>query len=468
MNEFDYLAKAKKNMEKEKYYEVIFLCDKALNINKNLPEAYSFRGNAKYNLGQYDVAIADFSEAIKFDPEDAEHYYDRSWAYCNMDKYEDAIIDITKALEIEPQTSLYYCCRGRFEYWDRRYKEAIIDLTKGIELKPNENRYIFRANCYMELEEFDCALADFNAAIEINPEYARTYYRRGLLYEKFEQLENAEKDFKKAIEINPKYDDAMIELGLVRIELGKKDAMKYFNKAIKAYSCSDNYCWKIRARQNILAREDMLTKLSAGEFVQYNCDENKIFNDAQAQEDLKDLNKAIALYPEKIILYEMRVERYRHLKDYKNAISDYNFLIENNPENYQNYKMRAFCYERIGLYKEALEDCKKSIELNNGCADIIIFKICSLANYKLGNYEKALTDFNKTLELKEEIETYYYRGLVNYKLRNFRQSYEDFKKALEIKPDVELKYDKKIPLLIKIFLNKKKNKNNPIGLYQII
>ena len=42
MNEFDYLAKAKKNMEKEKYHEVISFCDKALKINNNLPEAYSF------------------------------------------------------------------------------------------------------------------------------------------------------------------------------------------------------------------------------------------------------------------------------------------------------------------------------------------------------------------------------------------------------------------------------------------
>ena len=60
MNEYDYLAKAKKNMEKEKYHEVISLCNKALKINSDLPKAYSFRGTARYELGEYKTAADDF------------------------------------------------------------------------------------------------------------------------------------------------------------------------------------------------------------------------------------------------------------------------------------------------------------------------------------------------------------------------------------------------------------------------
>ena len=59
MNEFDYLAKAKNNMEKAKYHEVISLCGKALKINSELPDAYDFRANAKYEIGEYDSAIDD-------------------------------------------------------------------------------------------------------------------------------------------------------------------------------------------------------------------------------------------------------------------------------------------------------------------------------------------------------------------------------------------------------------------------
>ena len=65
MNEYDYLAKAKHKMKKEDYHEVISLCDKALKLNEDLPEAYDFRGNAKYELGEYDDALEDFDELIK-------------------------------------------------------------------------------------------------------------------------------------------------------------------------------------------------------------------------------------------------------------------------------------------------------------------------------------------------------------------------------------------------------------------
>lgn len=473
MNEFDYLAEAKTNMEIADYSAVISLCDKALKINKNLPEAYSFRGNAKYELEEYDEAVDDFSAAIDKEPEVSEHYYDRSWAYHYMDKDDEAILDINKAIELNPQISYYYYDKGRFEYWLDRYREAIVSLTKGIELKPTENKYIFRANCYMELGEFDFALSDYNSAIKIDPEFATAYYRRGILYKRTEQLKKAEEDFLKALELNEEDYDAMIELGFIRIQAGKKDAIKYFNKAIKVKPSSDNYYWRVKARQRILIREDSVAKLSAGKFAECNYSEDVIFNKKQASDDVKDLNKAIKLDSDSKTLHQMRADRLVTLQEYSKAIEDYNFLTEKYSDNHSNYKMRAFCNLRIGLYQEALDDCKKSVELNDGCADVIIFGTRGLANYKLGNFEKALTDFNQRLDIEDDAETYYFRGLTNYRLKNYKKSFADFKKVLEINPDIESEYDEKIPAAIKFAMSfgkgfsQKKNNNAPIGLCQL-
>ena len=470
MNEYDYLAKAKNNMEKEKYHEVISLCNKALKINKELAEAYSFRGNANYELGKYKDAAEDFTHAIEQEPNEAEHYYDRSWAYYYMDEHENAFVDINKALELKPDCSGYYYDKGRFEYWSDRNLEAITDLTKGIELKPTENKYLFRGNCHFELEEYDLAIKDYSSAIEINPEFYKAYYNRGYLYRRIDQFDNAEKDLKKAIKLYPQHDEAMIELGFVYIEMGKKNALKYFNSAIKTNPCAKNYYWKVRARQKMLARKTSLEHISKEKFAE-SYDENKIYNKKQAQEDLKDLNKAIVLDSKYENLYEMRVKRLLFLREYKKAIQDYTFLIESSPKEHLNYTMRAFCHERIGEYTKALKDCEQSVELNDGCADVIIFGTRGLANYKLGKIEKALTDFNQTLEIEDDTETYYYRGLANYKLRFFKRALSDFKKALKQKPDIESKYSEKIPFLIKImiFFSSEYDKNEaPIGLNNII
>lgn len=466
MNEYDYLAKARNNMEKENYHEVISLCNEALKINKDLPEAYDFRGNAKYELGEYDDALTDFDELIKREPNDDEHYYDRSWAYCNMQKYADAIVDINKALEIS-KCSLYYYDKGRFEYWGDRYKEAVNDLTKGIEMTPTENKYIFRGNSYMELEEYDKALSDFNTAIEIEPESHRAYYRRGVLYKRLELLEKAEKDFKKAIELCPNDDDAMIKLGYLRIELGKKDGMKYFNKALKVNPCADNYYYKVYARADILKRQNDIENMMSGKAVNDEKSVLIIFNEEQAKEDLKDLNKALALEPDDITCLRLRITRYNYLGQYDKALEDCETLTELDPNNERWYLSRAYSKHNTGDYTGAIEDIDTYLSMIIGTGDDFMYYIRGTSNYELGEFQTAINDLTKGLAIEETAELYYYRGLTNYKLKNFVQSYKDFKKSMELNPDIESETVYNIPKLIKIFIRKKKTNTAPIGLVQM-
>lgn len=473
MNEYDYLAKAKKNMEKEKYHEVISFCDKALKINNDLPEAYSFKGNALYNLGEYNDAAESFSHAIEKEPDEAEHYYDRSWSYCNMDKYEDSIIDINKALEIEPKTSVFYYDRGRFEYWAERYKDAVVSLTRGIELKPTENKYLFRANSYMALEEYDLALADFNSSIEIDPEFAKAYFRRGILYKKMELLENAAKDFKKAIELDPKYDDAMTELGFIHIQMGKKDAMKYFNKAIKINPCVENYFSRVAARAEILKRQNAIENFASGKVTKDDCYADCTFNEKQAKDDIKDLDKAIAFEPEDAYYYRLRVSRYNYLKQYENALADSEKLLELEPDDKKLNLEIAYCKFYTGKFAQAIEGIDAYLKMVDGLGDDFLYQTRGNANYELGNFEEALKDLSKSLVLKETADSYYYRGLVNFRLQHFIKSYKDFKKALELNPEIESTADYEIPKVIKFAIsfmeefNQKKDSDTPIGLCQM-
>ncbi len=473
MNEFDYLAKAKDKMQDEKYNEVISLCDKALKINNKLPEAYSFRGNARYNLGEYDTAADDFSHAIEQEPDDADHYYDRSWSYCNMDKLEDAIVDMNKAIEIKPKISYFYYDKGRFEYWADRYKDSVVTLTKGIELKPTENKYIFRGNSYMELGMFDLALADFNSAVEFAPDCARAYFRRGILYKRMEQLEKAEKDFKKAIELNPEFDNAMIELGFIMIQMGKKGAMKHFNDAIKINPCAGNYFLRVAARAEMLKRENAIENFASGKVTKDDCYADCTFNEKQAKDDIKDLDKAIAFEPEDAYYYRLRVSRYNYLKQYENALADYEKLLELEPDDEELHFAIAYGKYNTDKFADAIEGIDAYLKMVDGLGDDFLYQTRGNANYELGNFEDALKDLSKSLVLKETAESYYYRGLTNYKLKHFIQSYKDFQKTLELNPEIESITNYEIPKVIKFAISfmeefgQKKNSDTPIGLSQM-
>ncbi len=69
---------------------------KAIELDPRLINAYSFRGNAYFNLGDYKQAIRDYNKAIKLSPLDREYayiYYNRGNVYYMLGDHQQAIRD---------------------------------------------------------------------------------------------------------------------------------------------------------------------------------------------------------------------------------------------------------------------------------------------------------------------------------------------------------------------------------------
>ena len=52
-------------------------------------------------------------------------------------------------------------------------------------------------------DDYERAIADYNRTIEFNPNYAETYYNRGLVYDIKGEINRAIVDYNRAIELNP-------------------------------------------------------------------------------------------------------------------------------------------------------------------------------------------------------------------------------------------------------------------------
>ena len=60
---------------------------------------------------------------------------------------------------------------------------AIEDYNKAIDLDPEDARtYTNRGNAYRDIGDFGAAIEDYNKAIDLDPEDARFYTNRGLAY----------------------------------------------------------------------------------------------------------------------------------------------------------------------------------------------------------------------------------------------------------------------------------------------
>lgn len=81
-------------------------------------------------------------------------------------------------------------------------KESIAHFNEAIRLKPDFGRaYVFRADNYFELGEFEQAIADYTKAIELGEGSADVYKKRGLSYRQLKMYDEAIEDFSKQIEM---------------------------------------------------------------------------------------------------------------------------------------------------------------------------------------------------------------------------------------------------------------------------
>lgn len=74
-------------------------------------EEYFQRGLEKYEQGLLEEAIAEWTEAIRLDPNDTASYVNRGIAKSELGDNLGAILDFDKAIELDPNNALAYGCR---------------------------------------------------------------------------------------------------------------------------------------------------------------------------------------------------------------------------------------------------------------------------------------------------------------------------------------------------------------------
>ena len=84
---------------------------------------------------------------------------------------------------------------------EKKYKEALDCYSKAIELDPNNPiLYSNRSAMYLNLTEYDQAIADADKAISLKPEYGKAYLRKGNALEKQQKIKEALETYKLGLE----------------------------------------------------------------------------------------------------------------------------------------------------------------------------------------------------------------------------------------------------------------------------
>ena len=159
----------------------------------------------------------------------------RNWAACinggnafPPDVAIGACTDLIQSSRERP-ANLYAALTNRgVSYYDKRdYDRAIADHTAAIQLNLNESTaFNNRGNTYKAKGDLDHAIADFSQAIRINPRSAVAYFNRGIAYSLRRDFDRALADLNEAIRLSPKNADYFEVRGMIFEAKGDIDRAK--------------------------------------------------------------------------------------------------------------------------------------------------------------------------------------------------------------------------------------------------
>jgi tetratricopeptide (TPR) repeat protein len=130
--------------------------------------ALNNRGGAHLIKGDYEKAIIDFKQSIRFYPNYSGVYFNLCTAYLSSGRYEEAIQECKNTIKLKP------------DYWEA-YKNL--------------------GDTFLAARKYNEAIAMYMKTIEINPQCATAYNNLAVIYYYTKQYDNSVKHFKKAIEL---------------------------------------------------------------------------------------------------------------------------------------------------------------------------------------------------------------------------------------------------------------------------
>src|SRR6476661_1572382 len=215
--------------------EAIASYDKAIEFGHHDPGVWYMRGKSLSDIGDIEAALESYEKAINLQPDSGEIWYAQGLALLDLKRYGAAVISFSRATQYAPDSAYARYLYGATLEEIGNLQKALDSLTKALELEENVFFLTDRGRVLRKLGQYNAAMASYDRALKLDPNYQDIWLNRGaLLCDFLNRPQEAFACFKRAVEIAPDNPLAWYNQGNALRHLERyQEAIASYEKAIE-------------------------------------------------------------------------------------------------------------------------------------------------------------------------------------------------------------------------------------------
>lgn len=195
----------------------------ALSIKNNDIETLLHRASLYYSDEKYGKAIDDCNTVLKINREDINALFILAKSKRELKEFEEALEAIEKIISINKELIDTYFIKAKI-LQEMEDFTAALEVINHIISNKDENIFLLRAEIYTSLNKSKEAENDYKTIIELNPFNDAAYLNLSDLYKNSDNKTAAIKVLDEAIEMRPEFAEAYYKRGEIKSALGNAKA----------------------------------------------------------------------------------------------------------------------------------------------------------------------------------------------------------------------------------------------------
>ncbi|MEG4282701.1 tetratricopeptide repeat protein [Microcoleus sp. A006_D1] len=333
--------------------------------------------------------------------------------------------------------------RGITLYNLSKFEEALAAYDRAITLRPDYAEvWQEKAKTLYELKKYKESQSAYDKAIELKPEYLEAWTGRGYALDKLQQSKEAIASFDNALKIQPDYPAAWEGRGDALLDSQRyEEAIASYEKAVQ-FQPNLYLAWYNRgqAHQNLKQYDRAVESYQKAVEIKFDNSDawynlgNVFLELNKNQEAFEAYEKAVRFQPNFYQGWYSKGIALLKMRRHEEAVQAYEKAVKLKPDYYQAWYNLGWSYHELRKYEQAIECYSKALDLNPKESQGWYNR--GNAQYNLKRYEDAIASYNEAVYVKPDYsEAWYSRGNALVAVKRFGDAIASYDKAIRYKPD---------------------------------